>query len=257
LHHLADPEQRRERDDHDAPRRRGADQALAVDVLRRLLVEVDELLLGALERAPALVVGLEPEQRPAARRVLDLDGVDEVGDALLPGHLADALARDEAGAVDGLAVAAIADLAEQLLLEDVAGGLVGVAGDPGADRAPEHPALPPRPVAPGQVAGVLPAAGGGLADLVGGHEAALAVDLARGEMLHVPGIELARPVGEALARRGDVGEQVLEQPEAVEVVLRLEHRVERLDHVERQAGGDRVGELVDVGVGGQPAERHR
>jgi hypothetical protein len=85
--------------------------------------------------------------------MLDLDGIDEVLDALLPGDVADMLARNQPRAVDDLAGAAVADLAEQLLLQNVAGGLVGIAGDPCANRAAEDAAGPPAAVAPGQVAG--------------------------------------------------------------------------------------------------------
>jgi hypothetical protein len=65
-------------------------------------------------------------------------------------------------------------------------------------------------------------------------------------MLHVAGVEVAGEVGEALARRGLVGEQVLEQAEAVEVVLALEAVVQRVERVAIERAGDLVGELVEV-----------
>jgi hypothetical protein len=117
--------------------------------------------------------------------------------------------------VDDLAVPVPPDLADELELKNVAGRLVGVAGNPGAHRAAEDAALPPRRIEAGQVASHLVGASHGLADAVAGHEAALAVDLARGEMLEVLGVEVAR-------ERPIVGEEPVEAPELLFLLLNLE-----------------------------------
>ena len=90
--------------------------------------------------------------------------------------------------------AELADRPEQAALDDVARRLGGIAGRPGIDRMREAAAFPPLRVLAGQMQRQLVAAGApGLADPVGGHEAALveAGTGAEAEELHMPGIELA------------------------------------------------------------------
>src|SRR5262245_53647691 len=124
-----------------------AHPAFRVDVEGRLLVVPDAVLLGALEGAAALLVALAPQDRPAAEAVADHRRVDEIGDAALPGDLADVFRGDEPGAGNVLAAAAPLHRAEQLLLDDVAGGLVLLAGRPPFVRALDPVAGPPRWIA--------------------------------------------------------------------------------------------------------------
>ena len=96
-------------------------EALAVDVLRRLLVEPDDVAFRALERLAPLVVGAKLEGRPASRDVLDADQVECLRDAGAVDGLAEAVLGDQAGAE------LAAGRAAQLALDDVAGGSGRVA----------------------------------------------------------------------------------------------------------------------------------
>jgi hypothetical protein len=98
LHHLAHTFQRREGEQRVAASRHQTHAHFRVDRQRRLLVAPAEILLGTFERAPALLVGLQPDLAPAPEAVADARRVDEILDAPLPADLTDVLGRDQAGA---------------------------------------------------------------------------------------------------------------------------------------------------------------
>src|ERR1700693_685156 len=115
----------------------------SIDIDRWFLVHPDAVALCSLESAAALLIGFERELRPAAKPIPDLGGIDEIGDAALPRDVADILGRDQAGSVNVLGAAFVFDGPEQLLLDDVARGLVLLARRPPIVR-PFYPVtIPP------------------------------------------------------------------------------------------------------------------
>jgi hypothetical protein len=77
--------------------------------------------------------GLDQPPKPVA----DLDRVDQIGDAALPGDVADVLARDEPGAGSPRLMAPEGTGPNSFLLDDVARGLVGLAAAQALDRVLE------------------------------------------------------------------------------------------------------------------------
>jgi len=176
LHHLAHAFERREGEQRVAAPRHQAHAHFRIDWQRRLLVAPAEILLGSFERAAALLVGLQPDLALAPEAVADARRVDEILDTALPGDLTDILGRDQARARNMLGASTPRDRAEQLLLDDVAGRLVGLARSPGLDRPLNAMPHPPGRIAPGQVQRHLIATHAlGLPDAVGAERQSFAI----------------------------------------------------------------------------------
>lgn len=116
-------------------------------------------MLGrALENLAPLFVGLERQVAPAAGLVLDLDMVEQAVRVHLEHWFSVQFQWDSADAIERALTGFPIDVAEQLLLDDVARGLVRVAGGPCIDRVIEDAAFPPVRIIPCQVAADLVAA---------------------------------------------------------------------------------------------------
>src|SRR5262249_31800764 len=143
--------QRREGEPDDAARRICARQPLHIDVLRRLLVEPDEIERGALPLCPALVVALEAEHGDSVRLVRRLgdrasismmlyaDVVEQVGHAARRTRPAEQIV---AGNQSGAPVALDLRWPHQRLLRRLAHREVAIRADPAACRMIEALALP-------------------------------------------------------------------------------------------------------------------
>jgi hypothetical protein len=134
--------QRRVGEHHDAAawplwRLERAQHALVVDVLGRLLVQQDDVLLGALESLALLVEALEFEQRCGRRRMCSTS-TSSMASAT------PALGVVRLSRWPGMSpVPSEPHRPEELALQDVPRGLAGVAGRPRHDRAVEAPPRPP------------------------------------------------------------------------------------------------------------------
>lgn len=100
----------------------------------------------------------------------DLDRVGQILNALPPCDLADAMLGDQPRPIESLFATLKNHVAEQLFLQNVPCGFVGLARHPRADGLVKTPPGPPVRIQPGQVQRVLVAAGACLADPVSRHE---------------------------------------------------------------------------------------
>jgi hypothetical protein len=184
-HHRRAALQRREGHEHHAPGRHRAGQQLRIDVLRRLLVRPAPIDALALELGPALLIGLEPGNRDAARLVAHLNRVVGIRDAPRQRRLVrKQVLRDHAGAEQVVD----ARLAAELLLLHVAHHQRRLAGDPALRRPVPPPPLPPRRIFPRQVAGRLERAGVRLAVLVARDQQPLALRPPQRQKFRLPRI---------------------------------------------------------------------
>src|SRR5262245_58517849 len=184
LHDLGETLERGEGEKDHAAGRVGARKALDIDVDRRLLVEPDEVERGALPLGTALVVALEDEHRDAVllparlglgagiAMVLHAAVVEQVRHADRRARPADqVVAGDHAGAP----LALVLGRTDQRLLRRLAHREKTVRADPAAHRTIEALALPVARIFAGEMIGHLRRAAGGLAALVAGPQASLAM----------------------------------------------------------------------------------
>ena len=136
--HPCEPPEGRHGAEDAAARIERAHDAFKVNVLRRLLVEPDEILAGALELFAPLRAGLEAYRGHPAVHALDLDGVDHAVLQIVRAALAHAHAPDPRGI----------DVTEQLLLRHIPLHLAGQAHHP-AVHGPVHRQI--RVVPPGEI----------------------------------------------------------------------------------------------------------